>query len=306
MEYEFTFVVDGTTVDDDAAVSRLESELDAMLARAGGQDLLTICHEGDTAVEAAMWAAYKARRLAPSLRILRLDRDLVGIPEIAGRTGKTRQCVHQWVGGERLGDGPSFPRAEGTAGRAQVWLWTEVNEWLGHHEMSDGSAYPNRNEMTEIDFVLANSLTFAFQPSPAGGHEDERSRLLHDLLTNHVVSFSQFVAGLPLEKNSADQHLLAIAAATEPAEGVMRFISEKNRDVVLVTATDKVMMGVHFTTTPCEEPEQVVTVPAGSTVWDWMVQVREAPEATFVYATAGLRPLARGTKLTFERPPQAA
>ncbi|MGW8569838.1 hypothetical protein [Streptomyces niveus] len=38
MEYEFTFVVDGATVDDDSAASRLESELDAMLARADGQN----------------------------------------------------------------------------------------------------------------------------------------------------------------------------------------------------------------------------------------------------------------------------
>ena len=191
-------------------------------------------------------------------------------------------------------------------GRERRLVIGGANEWLGMHALSDGNTYPTRHEMTEIDFVLANSLSFAFQPSPAGGYEDERSRLLHELLTHHIVSFSQFVAGLPLEKNSPDQHLLAIAAATEPAEGVMRFIAEKNRDVVLVTATDDVVMGVHFSTAPRKGPEQVVTVPEGATVWDWMGQVREAPEATFVPAAPGLRPLVQGKRLTFERPPQAA
>lgn len=306
MEYEFTFVVDGTTVDDNTAVSRLEAELDAMLARAGGQNLLTVSRRGATATEAAMWAAHRARELVPALRLLRLDRDLVGVPEIAERTGKTRQCVHQWVNGERLTDAGPFPLPEGTAGRAHVWLWAEVNDWLRRHGLDDGLAYPTRQEMSEIDFVLANSLSFAFRPSPAEGFDSERKQVIENLVTNHIVSFSQFVANLPLEKNAVDRHILAVAAAAEPADAVMRFIASTGREVVLVTSTNEAIMGVHFTTAPCEGAERVVKVPAGSSVWDWMELVRQAPEATFVPESPTHETLVQGKRLTFAQAPQAA
>ena len=149
MEYEFTFVVAGVTVDEDGAVFRLESKLDAMLARAGGQDLLTIAFEGCHPVGAAIAAARAARRCVPALRISRLDRDLVSIPMIAERTGKSQRTVQRWVNGKHLS--PPFPRPEG----AQAWLWAEVNTWLRPRGLSDGCFYPLRGDMMEIDFFLA-------------------------------------------------------------------------------------------------------------------------------------------------------
>lgn len=280
MEYEFTFVVDGTTVDDDAAVNRLEDELDAMLARAGGQNLLIVSYSGDSAVEAALSLAHVVRDLVPGLRLVRLDRDLVGVHEIAERTERSRQNVHQWVTGARLAENEQFPLPEGSVGRAQAWLWTEVNAWLQQHGLDDGVLYPTRQEMTQIDFLLANSLNFSFRSTPVQGFAESRKAVV-DALMEHIVSFSQFASGLPLEKNAANQHILAIAGPEEAAHDVMRFIAESNRDVVLVTSTDEAIMGVHFSVDD-KGPQEVVSVRHGLTVWDWMDLVREKPSATFV------------------------
>ncbi|MEU0520907.1 helix-turn-helix domain-containing protein [Streptosporangium sp. NPDC006007] len=158
MEYEFRFVVEGVSVDDIDVVETLDRELDAMLFRGGGVDLLDIAAEGVDALAAAMKAARGATMSIPGLRVLRLYRDLVGVPEIAERVGVSRQNVHQWIAGKRHGGVSPFPRSEGTAGRAQVWLWTEVNEWLEQIVRGDGVNRPTRNEMADIDSALNCSL----------------------------------------------------------------------------------------------------------------------------------------------------
>ncbi|WP_155128803.1 helix-turn-helix transcriptional regulator [[Actinomadura] parvosata] len=166
MEYEFRFVVDGASVDDATAVEVLERELDALLFRGGGVDLLDIAADGDDALDAAMNAARSVADHVPALRLLRLHRDLVGIPEIAERVGVTRQNVHQWVTGQRRHKGVTpFPASEGTAGRTQVWLWVEVNAWLKQQGLDDGVARPNRIDMADIDSALNCKLQHRTKPS---------------------------------------------------------------------------------------------------------------------------------------------
>lgn len=158
MEYEFRFVVEGVSVDDIDVVEALDRELDAMLFRGGGVDLLDIATEGTDALAAAMKAAREATVLIPSLRVLRLHRDLVGVPEIAERLEVSRQNVHQWITGKRHGEASPFPLPEGTAGRAQVWLWTEINKWLEQIGRNDGVNRPSRNETADIDSALNCNL----------------------------------------------------------------------------------------------------------------------------------------------------
>lgn len=157
MKYEFTFVVAGATVDDDTAVTRIEEGLDAMLARAGGQHFLSISHDADNAVEAAIALSDLLRAHVPGLRLRRLDRGLVGIHEIAERTDRSRQNVHHWATGASLADGSPFPATEGTVGKGQAWLWAEVNDWLRQHGLDDGMYYPSREEMAHIDHILAST-----------------------------------------------------------------------------------------------------------------------------------------------------
>ncbi|WP_240965188.1 helix-turn-helix transcriptional regulator [Streptomyces zingiberis] len=158
MDYDFTFVVSGVDVDDESAVDALRDNCDALLARAGGHDLLSVTWSGPSALEAAMAAVSAVRRAVPRLRVCRLDRDLVGVHEIADRTGRSRQNVSQWIAGTRKSREEPFPPAEGTVGRSLVWTWSEVNRWLALHGLDDGAVHPSREEATEIDFALSKHL----------------------------------------------------------------------------------------------------------------------------------------------------
>jgi predicted DNA-binding transcriptional regulator AlpA len=182
VEYEFRFVVEGASVDDAEIVELLSDELDAMLFRGGGVDLLDIAADGETALEAAMTAARAVVELVPSLRLLHIHRDLVGIPEIAERVGVTRQNVHQWINGERRKGAPLFPRPEGTAGRSSVWLWAEVNDWLNRQGLGDGVRLPSRYDMAEIDSALAHELHYR---TPSSLDRWQRNRRI-----GAVVSYS--------------------------------------------------------------------------------------------------------------------
>ncbi|MEV7964803.1 hypothetical protein AB0O34_02330 [Sphaerisporangium sp. NPDC088356] len=169
MQYELCFVVAGANVSDDAAVSVLADQLDAILSRAAGVELLTLLSEGTNAIDAARHAVVSCRVHVPELIFLRLDRDLVGIPEIAERTGRSRQNVTQWVTGKRHNDLTPFPAPEGTVGRARVWLWTEVNAWLRQLELDDGVAHPSRDDMTDIDYMLRHDRLRTLEGPPLLG-----------------------------------------------------------------------------------------------------------------------------------------
>jgi hypothetical protein len=153
MEYEFLFVVEGIDVDDDRAVGTVFDEFDGLLTRHHGRHLLDVAGTGANVVEAAHHLVVRLRQALPDMRILRLDPELVGVSDIAERTGRSRQNVLQWVGGERRADRP-FPKPEGAVGRSLVWRWAEVNQWLNLIGAGDGSSAPLREEALLIDLML--------------------------------------------------------------------------------------------------------------------------------------------------------
>lgn len=153
MEYEFLFVVEGISVDDDQAVGVVFDQFDGLLTRHRDRHLLDVAETGAGAIEAAHRIVARLRRALPALRIIRLDPELVGVGDIAERTGRSRQNVLQWVGGERRGDQP-FPEPEGSVGRSQVWRWAEVNQWLNLIGVGEGASAPLREEALLIDLML--------------------------------------------------------------------------------------------------------------------------------------------------------
>ena len=158
MLYDFTFVIEGANTDDDDVVSALTEHLDATLARGAGVDLLIITADGIHAIDAARNAIASVKYIAPQIEFLYLDRDLVGISEIASRAGRTRQNVTQWVLGERQMQASPFPKVEGVVGRARIWLWSEVNSWLQSIGLGDRVSIPRRYEMTDIDFMIRHKF----------------------------------------------------------------------------------------------------------------------------------------------------
>lgn len=163
-EFEFLFVVDGVSPDDGHATALLTGEFDGVLSQTRGRSRYAVSGTGADSVEAAARLVTRLAAALPKMRVCHLDPDLVGIADIAQRTGHTRQNVLQWANGQRNGNRP-FPPPEGTAGRSLVWRWTEVNDWLTPLGLSDGAVRPNRAEATLIDAML---LAQDREGTPAG------------------------------------------------------------------------------------------------------------------------------------------
>ncbi|MGW6639750.1 helix-turn-helix transcriptional regulator [Streptomyces cyaneofuscatus] len=153
MEYEFLFVVDGITVDDDLAVGVFD-EFDGLLTRHRDKRLLDLAESGEGAIDAAHRLVVRLRKELPQLKLLRLDPDLVNVSDIAERTARSRQNVLQWVNGERHTDVGAFPGLEGTVGRSLVWRWAEVNAWLAGIGEQVGGAGAIREDALHIGFML--------------------------------------------------------------------------------------------------------------------------------------------------------
>ncbi|MFJ8693596.1 helix-turn-helix transcriptional regulator [Streptomyces roseolilacinus] len=287
MDYDFTFVVSGVDVDDQAAVDALLENCDALLARAGGVDLLSVTGSGESAIEAALTAVSAARGAVPQLRVCRLDRDLVGVHEIAERTGRSRQNVSQWIAGDRKAQGEPFPAPEGTVGRSRAWLWSEVNQWLAAHGLDDGAAYPTRAEMAEIDVALATSVsvTLSFTAAGTPGFEAARERVVDELRNKHIPGFMEFLAGVAHTTDEKGAHVVVVAAPGEPAHGVMEHVSSFGHDVILITATDQFTATV-LSTRGRLGPTEIVTVSRESTVGEWLRLVQENPQAAFALETS--------------------
>jgi predicted DNA-binding transcriptional regulator AlpA len=152
-EFEFLFVVDGVAVDDDLGAAVLTGDFDGVLSSNRGRTRYAVAGTGSDSVDAARTLVTRLTRALPALRVCHLDPDLVGIPDIAQRTGHSRQNVLQWVNGERNGS-RRFPAPEGTAGRSLVWRWADVNCWLIPLGLGDGAVRPTRAEAALIDVML--------------------------------------------------------------------------------------------------------------------------------------------------------
>ena len=157
-EFEFLFVVDGVPLDDDQATAVLMGEFDGVLSSNRGRTRYAASGRGTDSVDAACRLVSRLTAALPALRVSYLDQDLVGIPDIAERTGHSRQNVLQWVNGERNGSRP-FPAPEGTAGRSLIWRWADVNDWLTPLGLGDGAARPTRAEAVIIDAMLLGQGT---------------------------------------------------------------------------------------------------------------------------------------------------
>jgi predicted DNA-binding transcriptional regulator AlpA len=152
-EFEFLFVIGGLSPEDGHATALLTDEFDGVLSHNRGRSRYAVSGTGTGSVDAAAGLVARLTAELPSLRVCYLDPDLVGIPDIAQRTGHSRQNVLQWANGQRNGSRP-FPSPEGTAGRALVWRWADVNDWLAPLGLGDGAVRPTRAEATRIDAML--------------------------------------------------------------------------------------------------------------------------------------------------------
>lgn len=219
MEYEFHFVVDGISVEDDEAAGIVCDTFDGLLSRHRGRHFLEVSESGASAIDAAHRIVVGLRKALPRLRLLRLDPDLVGVSDIAERAGRSRQNVQQWVNGERRQDKQPFPDPEGITGRSPVWRWGDVNAWLAQFGEGDDVHAPTREEALAVDFMLPkwqrtldDGLPLVhFTAAETGDDRDSEREMVQRLLegTLALPGILERIAAIP---RTEDQRLTVVCA----------------------------------------------------------------------------------------------
>lgn len=149
--YRLTIVFDGVDFDDDDVYESLGVLDDVVWNGRGSLSFAMARVEASTALAAAVDVAKRVCALVPTARPLRIDPDLVAIPDIAARVGVDREAVRNWVDGKRrMG---CFPPPFGVVGKGvKVWSWRHVNQWLGENlELAEEDTQPSDGEVAEIN-----------------------------------------------------------------------------------------------------------------------------------------------------------
>ncbi|WP_246203506.1 helix-turn-helix transcriptional regulator [Streptomyces tailanensis] len=281
MEYEFLFVVEGIDVDDHKAVGVVFDQFDGLLTRHRDRHLLDVAETGANAIEAAHRLVARLRRALPDLRILRLDPELVGVSDIAERTGRSRQNVLQWSGGERRTDRP-FPEPEGAVGRSLVWRWAEVNQWLRLIGAGDESVAPLREEALLIDLMLpqwqqdlADGLPLVRLLCTQDEWQDERTavmQMLQDALRQPLVM--RTVAALP--RSEPDRLSVVCAVVQDRLSAVLEQIAPDDASALLAVRGDETglhLLGVASRAMPGTVPVSELGLSGNATVGDLLLEL---------------------------------
>jgi hypothetical protein len=150
--FRLNIVFSGVDFDDDEVFDAL-AELPNVTWRSQGRySFATAAVEAPSALKAADLVTRQITKLVPSAHPIRLDDDLVSIPDVAGRVGVTREAVRNWANGTRHGN---FPLPRGVVGDGiKVWAWSDVSRWLRDNlALGDVEEFP-----TEHDVALINAL----------------------------------------------------------------------------------------------------------------------------------------------------
>lgn len=160
-------------LDDETALERIAAHLDDLFwSEVDGRVYVDLFVDESDLVCAAVDVACRIHTNLLGARVDEVDDDLVGIPDIALRTGLNRETIRSWVNATR---GPGrFPIPVGSLGggqrgSAKIWRWREVNEWLrSNFSLGDKFDYPSQAEIAEINAQLSQ-LSHHNQPSLQNG-----------------------------------------------------------------------------------------------------------------------------------------
>lgn len=98
--FEFAWVVEGSDISDDASLDRLyETFDDVSVGTTAGRRTVDFVVEAASQSEALFSTLETFVAVFPEAHVLRLDRDLVSIPDIADRTNRTPESVRLLANG---------------------------------------------------------------------------------------------------------------------------------------------------------------------------------------------------------------
>lgn len=287
MEYEFQFVVEGVSIDDDDAVAALAENFDALVSWHRGTHLLSVAGEGRNAVDAAQKLVSELATAFPALRLLHLDPDLVGVADIAERTGRSRQNVQQWVDGNRHAGTP-FPRPEGAVGRSLVWRWSDVNAWLESRNLSDGEARASRDEAALIDVILLQWRQTLERGEPllkfvvAGDEHTSERQALMQRVSSAYAGDSKFRADLVAwPRDNPHQLTVVCSDAFDSLKFVVEQLGTEQSGILAVMSDDNELYVTPIASVklPWTVPVSELGLTANATVGDLILMQRASTEA---------------------------
>jgi len=131
--YAFTLILQGF----EQLTSSVEDALyeagcdDAVLSVGNGISSLEFDREAES-FEGAVLSAIQNVASSGVATVVRVEsEDLVYVDDIAEKTDRSRQNIHQLIKGER---GPGgFPPPVNPRGRRHLWRWSEVAPWMQQH-----------------------------------------------------------------------------------------------------------------------------------------------------------------------------
>lgn len=153
--FNISLVVDGLELTD-TNLERLFGVLpDALPATIGGVTTIATPIEAVDAKAAALKLVDTIGAAFPEVIVVRVDQDLVSIPDVADRVGRSRESIRLLVEGKR---GPGgFPAPLGIVGDGiRVWPWSSVAEWFASSMDVDlGERLISPEVAAEVDAILA-------------------------------------------------------------------------------------------------------------------------------------------------------
>jgi hypothetical protein len=153
--YEFALVVEGFDLDNLDDLDSLYTTFDDVGATDQlGRTTIEFVVESVSAGSALRDTLYRFRAKFPRASVLRLDRDLVNISEIADRIDRTPESVRLLANGAR-GSG-EFPAPVGVLpGGTRIWEWSAVFIWLERNDYISDLNHPiDFWTATEFDYYL--------------------------------------------------------------------------------------------------------------------------------------------------------
>jgi hypothetical protein len=152
--FEFSLVVEGFDPLNGEHMTNLFRVLPEVTASGWqGQTLMEFSLPGTNALSALRKARKDVEKSIPGARVISLAEDLVGVPDIASRSGRSEESIRQLVNGLR---GPgNFPMARGVLrGGTKIWRWPDVAPWLVENGVLDSSGDEFVDQASDTIFEL--------------------------------------------------------------------------------------------------------------------------------------------------------
>jgi hypothetical protein len=192
-EYEFAFEVEGFHIENPDHLDALYETFEQVgAASQGGRVLIDFVITANGAYEALTCACEQLEAAIAGVRVIRLDRDLVAIPDIADRVGRTPESVRLLVLGKR---GPGyFPSSCGTlGGGTRVWEWATVARWFAEHDQPvEDNTLVDHEMATLFDASLLNRYPGVTHSSKVTVEQSPARRSRSELIAFGVVTSSAY------------------------------------------------------------------------------------------------------------------